>query len=949
MGVYVLKFSACLFVFWLVYVLLLEKQKMHRFKRFYLLAAFAGSLIIPLLSITYYIEPVVLDLETAPSYIPITSTLTQASIEEAPAIDLETILWYLYGFGVLLFSTRFVINLVKLYTTIAKNKKVAQGSFIYVLLKAYRIPHSFFRYIFLNQSKFESAIIPREVLLHEETHAKQLHSLDIIILELLQILFWFHPLVYILKHHVKLNHEFLADEAVLNEGTDTKSYQTILLQFSSSDSYRDTRNYQLSSAINYSSFKKRFTVMKTHTSKTRIWLSTILLLPIFAMLFYGFAEKEYIEKDLTDMDYQQSDDDISKIKYSDGATESMMQEYKAWIKNFEKTRHIDNTSYRRIVAIYDIMTDAQRKSVTPYPVLPSTNLSKVEPKKPTPAQLKSWKNEKEFAIWIDGKYVPNAALDNYKLSDFVHYNGSKVYKNARSQKFPQPFQFHLYTKQGFKKHFKEYAVSDYRELTEKYAKAVALYLKGSQTNNAELKILKAQADKLYNQFTKDELESYKILPAPPVPAEQRTTPPKSKSKGGPNFEDTQEFYNPSFLEYIIEMEQLGASFYLDGEKITPEAAKAIAKNNKGKRTDMTTQKDKDGHYLVKLSKPQKNHVYARSIELKILDNDSYVIDGIKATKKTFMSAFNQIHQDITPEVRNKIMNIHVSSATEISNKEVWFIYNSLQAYGFYRIVTPNQIINRAKGNTPFAIVNRVSAQEKATKEQISTYNKIARHYNDMIASGGNIRIQMKDVEKLKYIYGLMSETQRKNAEPFPDFPEPPPAPSVPEPPKVKVKEVKAIKPPQPPKPVKIKAISRVDEAEVPAKALSAEEKKQLKRRAKVYKEKYPEKAKKLKMKTKDGEVVEVEEIEIPKAELAQVPPPPPPPPTPSPLDFVIKMAKTNAIFYYDSKQISSDKAIALLKKNPELNLRATKTDTKQPVVYISKLPIVIEVKDKKRN
>lgn len=41
--------------------------------------------------------------------------------------------------------------------------------------------------------------------------------------------------------------------------------------------------------------------MKTQTSKTRIWISSLLLLPIIAILFYSFAEKEYVEKENTDL------------------------------------------------------------------------------------------------------------------------------------------------------------------------------------------------------------------------------------------------------------------------------------------------------------------------------------------------------------------------------------------------------------------------------------------------------------------------------------------------------------------------------------------------------------------------------------------------------------------------------------------------------------------------
>jgi hypothetical protein len=292
MDMYLLKFTGCLLVFWLVYVLLLEKQKMHHFKRFYLLAAFVASLTIPLLTITYYVEPV-MDFGISNSNLLIESSLFPSVIEE-PTNYLPIILWSLYAIGVVLFSIRFITSLVTLYKRISKNENIKQHPFIYVLLQQYQIPHSFFNYLFFSRSKYKTGEIPKEVILHEKTHAKQLHSLDILGVELLQIVFWFHPLVYMLKHHIKLNHEFLADQAVLEDGTDTKNYQHILLQFSSS-----TPTNQLSSAINYSSIKKRFTVMKTQTSKRKTWASIALLLPIAAALFYSFSAKEYIEKEPT--------------------------------------------------------------------------------------------------------------------------------------------------------------------------------------------------------------------------------------------------------------------------------------------------------------------------------------------------------------------------------------------------------------------------------------------------------------------------------------------------------------------------------------------------------------------------------------------------------------------------------------------------------------------------
>ena len=853
MEIFVLKFSACLLVFWLVYALILEQQNMHHFKRFYLLGTFALALIIPTLTVTEYIAPVISNLETAPLFIPIEPSFVEMPIEDRSFFNLETTLWFIYGIGVLLFSIRFVINIVKMQQRISTNENIVKHSFVYVLLKEHLIPHSFFKYIFYNKNRYESHNIPKEVMLHEETHARQLHSLDIIILELLQIAFWFHPLIYILKHHVKLNHEFLADQAVLKHGSDAKTYQNILLQFSS-----NTQNHHLSSAINYSSIKKRFTVMKTQTSKTRIWLSTLLVLPIIAILFYSFAEKEYVEKEWNETSKAIQ---IENTLTNEGATEAMMKEYNDWIIQFATTHHIEYSKYKRIVAIYDLMTETQRNSVEPYPVVPNMNLSKVKPTTPTKTQFESWKNESEFAIWLDGNHISNSELSHYTVDDIVHFTGSKVHNNARSKKFPQPFQFSLYTKNGFKTNYQESAINSYNEISKTYSEAIGKYLKGPQTDNSELKILKAQADKIYNQFTKEEIEKHNILMAPPVPAQKANSnfqekpimtilinrkgqllindelgslksiesdlkklsksfdkskavyvkydgtedsykvikdvkslikkydfkmiqvdasqiapppPPATQqtSKGGPNIGDTERTYNPSFLEYIIEMEQEGASFYLDDEKISAKEAKAIATNHQGKRTEMTTQKDSNGNYIVKLSSAENKKIYARSIELKILNDDSYLIDGIKATKRTFVDVFNQLHQDITPEIRNNMMNIHVKSTKEISNKETWFIYNSLQDYGFYRIVTPNQEINRAKGNTPFAIESHFSDQQTPSAKDIAEYNTWAKKiHNDSKKLSGNTTfyppINEEALIKFTKIYNRMTPQQKNKSVEYP--------------------------------------------------------------------------------------------------------------------------------------------------------------------------------------
>jgi len=205
------------------------------------------------------------------------------------------------------------------------------------------------------------------VIVHEQTHARQLHSLDILLIEFLQILFWFNPLIYLAKNAIKLNHEFLADQSVIKYGIETSIYQRTLLAFSS-----NAQSSKLANAFNYSSIKKRFTVMKTQTSKRTIWSKGLFLLPLLAVLLFSFSTTEVVEKEasyansrnLETPHYKNSL--IQKI-----ATKKMVKEYNALAKRYNETKVGDlvvkHKELKRMRYIFDRMTPAQRKNAEAFP------------------------------------------------------------------------------------------------------------------------------------------------------------------------------------------------------------------------------------------------------------------------------------------------------------------------------------------------------------------------------------------------------------------------------------------------------------------------------------------------------------------------------------------------------------------------------------------------------
>ena len=353
MEIYLLKSAACLALLMLFYKALLEKENMHIFKRYYLLAAVPVSVAIPLVTFTRYVE-------TSPTLAePEVFFLTTSASSEGIAAWIPSFLLGIYLVGVLFFGIKFVRNFRDLVQKIRKNPKVQNDSTTRVLLQENVPPHTFWTYIFLNRKKYEKKEIPNEVFEHEQAHARQLHSADVLLVELFQIVFWFYPVVYLLKQSIKLNHEFLADRAVLRKGVKRSSYQHTLLSFSSSGFQGDLVN-----PISYSSIKKRFTVMKTKTSKKAILLRTFLLAPLLLGLLYSFSTTETVEV------IENSGHEIIQEE----VTPEMIREYNKlaiYYNTYGLTREsVESAAFKRMKYIYSLMSPEQRKTAEAFPPPP---------------------------------------------------------------------------------------------------------------------------------------------------------------------------------------------------------------------------------------------------------------------------------------------------------------------------------------------------------------------------------------------------------------------------------------------------------------------------------------------------------------------------------------------------------------------------------------------------
>ena len=295
MLVYILKSTFCLVLLLGIYHLFLEKEKMHQFNRFYLLGSILFSFIVPSFTIT--VAPTTIETPIVTE----TVSLDQFPIDTTPQTQIiETIDYTIYSIGlyILISSILLIILSKKVYTLLNKVKRNQQLDYFsatVVLLKERIVPYTFLHYIFINKHTYQTESLEEQILTHELAHVEQKHSIDVLFIEVLQNLFWFNPIFRYYKKAIQLNHEFLADDAVINSHKNISEYQQVLLNTTAQNN-----NIYLASNLNYSLTKKRLLMMTTPSSKTKIILKKLMIAPLIAGFIFAFAQRVEAQEKITE-------------------------------------------------------------------------------------------------------------------------------------------------------------------------------------------------------------------------------------------------------------------------------------------------------------------------------------------------------------------------------------------------------------------------------------------------------------------------------------------------------------------------------------------------------------------------------------------------------------------------------------------------------------------------
>lgn len=280
--IHMIKASLYLASFYLVYRVFLSHDTLYSRNRKYLLTAAISSLILPFFTIRIS-EPLVSEFQAMLSEIFIfyRDDVQTASAKGSRFIGSQNWPVLVYLAGAAVFTLKFIADLAELIWLISRHKR--NGSRIIRFRGLDTAGFSAFGHIFINErlSKAEA----KDIVKHEKNHLAHYHSVDIIIIEIVKILQWFNPAIYMFSRSLKAIHEYQADEECISTGINPGKYQQLLLnQIFNSRVFTITNSFSNPSLI-----KKRMIMMTKKRSRALANLKLLMVLPVIAAMMIAIS------------------------------------------------------------------------------------------------------------------------------------------------------------------------------------------------------------------------------------------------------------------------------------------------------------------------------------------------------------------------------------------------------------------------------------------------------------------------------------------------------------------------------------------------------------------------------------------------------------------------------------------------------------------------------------
>ncbi|WP_298543433.1 M56 family metallopeptidase [uncultured Aquimarina sp.] len=359
--IYLLKSSVILSLFYLVYFFLLRKDTFFKVNRHFLLTGIISSLLLPFLEFTTieFIEK------------PIFQTIAYNSSDfDILKNQPEPTNWWLVVFNLyvaiaLLLLGRFILQLISLLRIFKRSQNRLNEGFSFFKTSEDIAPFSFFKYIIFNPLLHDTKELEM-ILKHEKIHAKQYHTVDLLITNIFAIFQWINPFIWFYKKSLQQNLEFIADQEATRDLPSKKEYQLTLVKVSSSNYSSITNNFY------QSLIKKRIVMLNKKESKQQNLWKTTIILPLLCLFLWSFNTK-------TEIHYIQSktkDQTTSAIEDLHNEADVILEEIKPSIKEENniktsahsfpsKKEHPNTIEHQNIIAHVPVTTELPVKITTP--------------------------------------------------------------------------------------------------------------------------------------------------------------------------------------------------------------------------------------------------------------------------------------------------------------------------------------------------------------------------------------------------------------------------------------------------------------------------------------------------------------------------------------------------------------------------------------------------------
>jgi len=292
---YFIEANICLVFFYLLYRLLLGNETNFAFNRMFLLSAIGLSLVVPFLELGKLDSIAAIGAIVPAHLLPevtIGTGTESGEVTAAGGINIWSLVISLYFTVAGLLMLRFLYRSRRLLVIIRTAPLFAEVQNARILAVSEPVTtFSIFRHIIISNPSSLTENEKELIIRHEMVHVQQRHTWDIVIAELLCIVFWFNPTALAIKKKLRDAHEFQADQKA-SEGGDIQEYCSLLARIS-----LQSAGFTLANHFNKSLTIKRINMMKTIKRKISRWKVAVLVPAISGVLAF-IACQDQVMNDL---------------------------------------------------------------------------------------------------------------------------------------------------------------------------------------------------------------------------------------------------------------------------------------------------------------------------------------------------------------------------------------------------------------------------------------------------------------------------------------------------------------------------------------------------------------------------------------------------------------------------------------------------------------------------